>query len=155
MPSSTQIKLKNVIRAFPELNFKEGKAHAWDPVHRCITHTRGESLEAISGLLHEIAHAILEHARFRHDIELLKMERDAWAKAIELAHDKFGINIDKDHAEDCLDSYRDWLYKRSLCPRCRLTGFQVELNSYSCPHCLIDWKVPTSRLCSVKRKILN
>lgn len=127
----------------------------WSPSDDSITYPKSESIDVAYGLIHEIAHAKLGHHTFQHDIELLKMERDAWNQASKIAQAKFSLKINADYIEDCLDSYRDWLYKRSLCPQCHLSGFQVNKHEYSCPHCQIDWKVPVSRLCVVKRKILN
>lgn len=149
-----QITVKDVVRAFPDLKFESGNALMWNPSTTSITYPAVDNIDVVYGLVHEIAHAKLDHHSFQHDIELLKMERDAWNQASEIAKSKFGLKIDSDYIEDCLDSYRDWLYKRSLCPQCHLSGFQVNNHEYSCPHCLIDWKVPVSRLCTVKRKIL-
>lgn len=152
---SKRLQVKDIVRAFPELKFERGKSLMWNPTSASITFPSANSIDVVFGLIHEIAHAKLGHHSFQHDIELLKMERDAWNQASEIAVSKFGLKIDADYIEDCLDSYRDWLYKRSLCPQCHLSGFQVNNHEYSCPHCQIDWKVPVSRLCTVKRKIIN
>ncbi len=149
-----QLKVKDIVRAFPELKFEAGQSLVWNPRSSSITFPNQDNIDTVFGLIHEVAHAKLGHHSFKHDIELLKMERDAWNEASMIAGDKFHLKIDGDYVEDCLDSYRDWLYKRSLCPQCHLSGFQVNNHEYSCPHCLIDWKVPVSRLCAVKRKIL-
>ncbi|MEK7471738.1 MAG: hypothetical protein AAB624_00650 [Patescibacteria group bacterium] len=151
---SKQLRVKDIVRAFPELNFECGKSLSWNPTTASISYPDIDNTDVVYGLIHEIAHAKLGHDSFIHDIELLKMERDAWNQASEIAESKFGLKINVDYIEDCLDSYRDWLYKRSLCPQCHLSGFQVNNHEYSCPHCQIDWKVPISRLCVVKRKIL-
>ena len=149
-----QLKIKDIVGQFPELRFEQGESLCWNPTKKSITHPGKDSLDTIYGLIHEIAHAKLTHSSFLHDIELIKMEREAWNLACEIAQDKFDIKISGEYIEDCLDSYRDWLYRRSLCPRCALSGFQVNSHEYSCPHCLIDWNVPVSRLCTVKRQIL-
>lgn len=151
---SKQLRISDVVQAFPELKFESGKSLSWNPTDAKISYPNTGYTDVVYGLIHEIAHAKLGHDIFQHDIELLKMERYAWNQAIEIAESKFGLKIDVDYIEDCLDSYRDWLYKRSMCPQCHLCGFQVNNHEYSCPHCLIDWKVPVSRLCAVKRKIL-
>lgn len=151
---SKRTTVKDVVRAFPELRFELGSALMWNPSNSSITYPAVDTIDVVYGLVHEIAHAKLGHDSFIHDIKLLKMERDAWNQAREIAGSEFGLKIDTDYIEDCLDSYRDWLYKRSLCPQCHLSGFQVNNHEYSCPHCQIDWKVPVSRLCVVKRKIL-
>lgn len=150
-----QLKIKDIVSLFPELKFEIGKNLSWNPLTKSITLPKKDSEELVYGLIHEIAHAKLAHNTFLNDIELIKMEREAWNKACEIAQDKFELKINNDYIEDCLDSYRDWLYRRSLCPRCALSGFQVNDHEYSCPHCLIDWRVPVSRLCTVKRQILG
>lgn len=152
---SKQTTVKEVVGAFPELKFEGGASLKWNPLSACITFPEQDSSDVVFGLIHEIAHAKLGHHSFQHDIELLKMERDAWNQASKIAHAKFGLKINEDYIEDCLDTYRDWLYKRSLCPQCHLSGFQVNNHEYSCPHCQVDWRVPVSRLCAVKRKILS
>lgn len=152
---SKQLKIKDIVSLFPELKFESGKSLSWNPIKESITLPEKDGINVIYGLIHEIAHAKLIHNSFSHDIELIKMEREAWNKGCEIAQDLLGLKIDSGYIEDCLDSYREWLYKRSLCPRCALSGFQVNDHEYSCPHCLIDWKVPPSRLCTVKRKILS
>lgn len=149
-----QLSVKDITSEFPELRFMEGKTLSWNPQTDTITIPKSDTDDTVYGLIHEIAHAKLTHDSFLHDVDLIKMEREAWNKACEIAKDRFDLKINYEYIEDCLDSYRDWLYKRSLCPRCTLSGFQVNNHEYSCPHCLIDWKVPVSRLCTVKRKIL-
>lgn len=156
MRSKNLLSVSEVTAWFPEISFKEGPRLSWNPHTRTVTYsTQHGSIEDIYGLLHEIAHAELGHTIFHNDIELLKMERDAWHYAKKTAKQKLGVVIDDDFAEDCLDSYRDWLYKRASCPRCRLVGIQVDKNTYSCVHCLIDWRVPASRLCAVKRMVIS
>jgi hypothetical protein len=103
-------------------------------------------------LLHELAHAMLEHNHYKNDINLLKIERDAWALTKKFLNEH-GIEIDKEHIEDCLDTYRDWIYKRASCPRCAHIGYQTSKSSYDCVFCVITWRVPESRLCMVKRTL--
>ena len=84
-------------------------------------------------LLHEVGHAVLEHKSFRTDVERLKMESLAWEEARKLAL-RYGIEFDEEFAEGELDSYRDWLHKKSRCPSCGLTRFQ-DADGYHCPMC--------------------
>ena len=84
--------------------------------------------------LHELSHAILGHRDFKGDVERLKMEAAAWDKARELAS-RYDIKIDDDFIESELDTYRDWLHKKSRCPKCGLTRFQDVDGVYHCPRC--------------------
>ncbi len=90
----------------------------------------GEALQ----LLHEVGHAILRHKDFRTDVERLKMERAAWEQA-RLLCERYNIYYDEDLVEEALDSYRDWLHQRSVCPECGLTRYQGRDGVYHCPGC--------------------
>lgn len=140
---------------FPGVHFAKGTVFSWHPKTNTVYYPAEPLDDAafMTGIIHEIAHSELGHKDFKHDIELLKMERDAWILAGKLIAE-FGGNLDRDHIEDCLDSYRDWLYSRSKCPQCNLVGIQSAAHAYSCIHCSLTWKVPTSRLCTVKRKVI-
>ena len=82
---------------------------------------------------------------------LLKLEVEAWEKAKEVAL-KLDIKIDPNHIEDCLDTYRDWLYKRSVCPKCSNKSLQQsDFNHYECFNCHMRWRVTTSRFCRTYR----
>lgn len=85
-------------------------------------------------LLHELGHAILRHQDFKTDVERLKMEAEAWEKARELAK-RYGLNFEEEFVQDELDTYRDWLHKKSRCPKCGLTRFQDADGTYHCPRC--------------------
>lgn len=85
-------------------------------------------------LLHELGHATLQHREFRTDPERLRMEMEAWRQAERLCG-RYGIEFDMEFAEQQLDSYRDWLHRRSLCPRCGLTCYQTPDGRYHCPGC--------------------
>lgn len=106
-------------------------------------------------LLHELGHALLDHRDFVHDVDLLHIERDAWEKARQLAQ-KYEMEIDDDTVETALDSYRDWLHARSLCPRCHQTGLQDNQTlNYYCVNCPARWQVNDARACGLKRKIVE
>ena len=68
------------------------------------------------------------------DVERLKMEVAAWEKAKELAK-HYGVDVDEDVIQEELDTYRDWLHKKSRCPGCGLTRFQTTDGEYHCPRC--------------------
>lgn len=144
-----------IIKEYQELNFISGEAFSWNPQNKTITYRQKENDDNfLASLMHEIAHAKLNHSFFKYDINLLKMERDAWAMA-SLLIENFRTSLDQNYVEDCMDSYRDWLYSRSKCPKCHYLGIQSDINTYSCIYCSIAWRVPDSRLCTIKRKILT
>lgn len=141
-----------IIDTYPEYNFVRSDKYAWDPNTKTIYYKDViEPLQIhIHSLFHELSHALLDHVNFSNDIKLIKMERDAWALTKTLLV-KYQHEIDTSHIEDCLDSYRDWIYARSKCPQCSHVGVETSNNVYGCIFCPIRWKVPESRLCAVKR----
>jgi hypothetical protein len=146
--------LKQLRKDFPALSFKAGTSHFWSPHDQRITYTlKGqESPEAVWALLHEVGHAMLGHDRYDSDFELLKLEVAAWQKACELA-DKYGVSVDEEHVQDCLDTYRDWLHRRSTCPVCGNHSFQKDPAAYECFNCRTIWKVSVSRFCRPYRRL--
>ena len=68
------------------------------------------------------------------DVERLRMESEAWARARELAA-KYRVEVDENLIQEQLDTYRDWLHKKSRCPICGLTRFQTPDSVYRCPKC--------------------
>lgn len=88
-------------------------------------------------LLHEVGHALLGHCEYGADLERLKMERAAWEKARELCG-RHGVEYDEAAVEGALDTYRDWLHRRSRCAKCGLTRFQGADGRYRCPGCDFD-----------------
>jgi ribosomal protein S27AE len=141
-------------RMFPDLQFCSGEQYCWSPAEKKITYCLNDSEdsdEAVWALLHETGHAALNHSGYKSDYELLKMEIDAWEKAKDLAGE-LGLNISEEHIQDCLDSYRDWLYRRSICPECGTKTIQNDsANRYSCYNCHTDWQVSPSRFCRAYR----
>lgn len=95
-------------------------------------------------LLHEVAHAVLGHDMFDHDIELLKKEREAWSYAEKNLAPVYGITPSEDTRENALDTYRDWLHKRSLCSVCKLNALQYQKGAYKCITCKHQWSVSNS-----------
>jgi len=73
------------------------------------------------------------------------LEVDAWERARRLASD-LGTEIDEDHIQNCLDTYRDWLDKRSICPTCTTKCLQQgDFIHYRCFNCRSVWKVTANR----------
>ena len=124
--------LEQLKNDFPEFRFVSGKKYTFRPPKTIVL----GPLEPFSELLalHELSHAILKHKTFRMDVERLKMESAAWAKARELAI-KYDVKVDEDFIQDELDTYRDWLHAKSKCKKCGLTRYQTPDGIYHCPRC--------------------
>lgn len=131
------------------LTLQQGEMFGWDHTACTITY-RVDEPHAIAYLLHECGHALLGHAEYKRDIELLPMERAAWDEALVLAA-QYTLAIDTDLIEDALDTYRDWLHARSLCPTCEATGIQTAPQTYTCLACHHKWRVNEARSCALRR----
>lgn len=140
-------------KAYPDLLFTAGEQFSWSPESGEIIYRSGTGGDkAIWSLLHESGHALLGHRNYRSDVELVRLEVDAWERARQLAAD-FGIKIDDDHIQNCLDTYRDWLYKRSICPVCGTKSLQQgDYVHYRCFNCHAVWKVTANRFCRAYRR---
>lgn len=130
---------------YPDLVFTVGSSYCWSPKGNQIFYTIDDELMSVAGILHEIGHARLGHTGFTSDIELLRKEVDAWHEAVQLA-EYYRVKIQEEHIQGCLDSYRDWLYKRSHCPRCATAGLQTSSTHYTCINCQTNWQVTGSQL---------
>lgn len=132
----------------PNLQFDHGDAFCWSPTNSCVTYPNRDLNDTSDSwsLLHEAAHGILGHANYESDLELLLMESEAWDKALQLGDD-LGITIDQEHVQDCLDTYRDWLHKRSTCPTCGIVSLQSSPSQYTCHNCNTTWTVSMARFC--------
>ena len=123
MKNSLILKLQ---KQLPNIAFKEAATFYWSPETSTI-HMNSASLENPEGqwaLLHEAAHALLGHEGYQTDAGLLMLEVEAWQAAQKMSQD-LGVNIDEEHIQDCLDTYRDWVYARSTCPTCALNSLQM------------------------------
>lgn len=140
--------------AFPSIDFVDGDSFYWSP-RKQVVHFVSKALNSDTGnwsLLHELGHALLEHQTYASDFELVKLELAAWEKAKVLGR-KYDVVIPEDHIQDCLDSYREWLYLRSTCPTCMNSSQQIDAHTYSCFNCNTVWHVSRSRQCrSYRRK---
>ncbi len=133
MPSLNKLVAK--LRAdFPELSINPGEQAKFTPP-RLIFYTPDTSpLE----LLHELGHYLIKKNSYTSDIELIRIESEAWQKAHDLCAQS-GIKWNQDFAEDHLDTYRDWLHVVSLCKNCQLAGYQDDSGNYHCPLCGVKW----------------
>jgi hypothetical protein len=144
--------LRALEKDFPELVFSPGEAFCWSPKHNTIIYPAQTRSEAADwGLLHEVAHALLDHHNYRSDLELISLESQAWDKAKRLGK-KYGYRISQDHIEDCMDTYRDWLHQRSACPTCATRSLQQDARHYHCHNCGQVWTVTSSRFCRPYRR---
>lgn len=132
-----------------EVVWEAGPGFSWQYRTHTITYDdRDPAAEAL--LLHEAAHAILDHRDYAYDVHLLEMERAAWDNARILAR-RFGVKIQAKTIEEALDTYRDWLHARSLCPRCGSTGVQDGRLNYTCLACHRQWRANEARTCQLRR----
>jgi hypothetical protein len=139
---------------YPNIVFTEGDSFFWSPLTNTVTyssHTSTQPKIAEWALLHEVSHAILRHDHYHSDFELVKLEVEAWTYAKKLAK-SYNIFIDYEHIENCLDTYRDWLHKRSMCPSCKTISTQLSSNVYQCINCMMKWSVTNSRFCRPYRR---
>ncbi len=146
--------INRLIADFPELTFTAGQAHYWCPATGEVFYkltTPGSRKDKWS-LLHEVSHGLLGHTAYKTDLELLQLEVSAWDRAQQLAH-KYRLRISNAYVQDCLDTYRDWLYRRCVCPHCGTQNLQSDSGqSYLCYNCHTEWRVSTSRFSRAYRR---
>lgn len=139
----------------PDITFVSSASFYWSPAKQTIAYKKASlsTKEGAWSLLHETAHALLDHHIYKTDFELLMMEVAAWKHAKSLAND-LGVSIDENYLQDCLDTYRDWLHRRSTCPTCGNVGLQHSDSEYRCHNCHSTWQVTAARFCRPYRKKL-
>lgn len=150
-------KLLFKVRAdFPALTITPGERFSWSPKNREIIYKKGSLNDTANqwALLHELGHATLGHNTYKSDFELLQLEVAAWEEAVVLAK-KYQLFIDEDHIQDCLDTYRDWLHRRSTCPTCGNRSLQENAQEYACFNCGCRWHVTASRFCRPYRRVAS
>jgi hypothetical protein len=147
--------LPKIKQDYPEINFQQGDSFFWTPKDKKITYATHQDIaeHGVWSLLHEVSHAQLEHKTYENDFELLKIESSAWQTAKKIGK-KYGVNIDLEHIQDCLDTYRDWLHHRASCPNCDVVTIQRDDGMYQCFNCRTAWKVPKSPLCRVTKRVI-
>ena len=140
LPTSSSFLLK-IVADFPDFSFRPGKKFSFRPP-KTIFYPKDYNLEKLDSkssyfklsLLHEIGHALSKHHSFDTCAKRVKMEVEAWEKARFLTK-KYQLKVDEDFIESELDSYRNWLYQKSKCPRCSLTRFETPDGNWHCPCC--------------------
>lgn len=136
---------------FPGVNFASGDDFYWSPRTKTVYYAEKSGDDSQITLLHELSHALLDHRQFERDIDLLKIEREAWDYARDVLAPRYNFAISEDVIERMIDTYRDWLHARSTCPSCSMTGVQTAEATYHCLGCSRDWKVNDARRCGLKR----
>jgi hypothetical protein len=146
--------VEKLSNSYPTISLLAGDTYYWSPGDKTVYFkSDNETPEGIWALLHETGHALLDHEQYYTDVELVTMEMQAWEEAKLLAENlQLEVEIDEDHIQDCLDSYRDWLHKRSMCPDCNLSGIQTNTDTYTCVFCHKNWQVSADRFCRPYRK---
>lgn len=142
--------LSSLQRDYPEIHFLPSDKFQWTAQNKTIqyepTHKNAAAL-----LLHELAHANLDHSEFQFDVELVKKESQAWHHASHVLAPRYGMSITEEIQQDAIDSYRDWLHARSLCPDCQTNTLQTKTGTYSCFVCGCQWRANQARLCGLRR----
>jgi len=137
--------ISRLSRDYPDFKFQKGRSEHWSPRANSITYQPNQAFTDLRyGVLHELAHALLGHKTYASDFELLKLEGLAWQKAADIGR-KYKVNIDTEHVQNCLDTYRDWLHRRSTCPVCGNHGLQKDSRAYQCFNCRAVWRVSSGR----------
>lgn len=137
---------------YPQFNYRESDVSSWEPNSKAILYNNNAEPAQV---LHELGHALLGHATFGHDITLLSIERAAWAYAKRELADTYHVSIPEESIENSLDTYRDWIHKRSLCPYCNVSGIQQSKTTYRCTTCDRAWKVNDARSCQLRRTVIH
>lgn len=149
--ANSLVLLLDLLKAdYPDISFQAADHFRWSPETLTIFYNPA-SKTAVWSLLHEVGHMVCGHKNYKTDFGLLRLEVSAWQKAIEVS-DCYGFSISKIHIEDCLDSYREWMFRRSSCPACTQAGIETRTGQYSCINCPKIWHVSSARFCRVYRK---
>ncbi len=144
------------LKNFPEYDFVPGRYYMYSPLSNTITFdTRSiKTNRGKMGLLHEMGHAFLKHRTYKYDMELLKMEMDAWDFARHMAP-KYGVEIDEKHVTQAIATYDNWLSKRATCPDCANFSLQKDRDFYGCFACGSSWEVNWRKDRRVTRKVVE
>lgn len=147
------MQLKEILH---EYNCIPGERFSFSSKNNTITYDP-EVIESPLGklsLLHEIAHLKLGHFCYTYDLELFKMEIEAWEETKVLA-EKYNIPVNLKYIENCLSSYDKWLTKRATCPRCNSFSLQKSETHFFCVYCESRWKVSANKDKRIMRKLVN
>lgn len=151
---STRSLIKQLRGDFPGYTFESSDNFWWSANHQTIHFDPTATNSAVYSL-HELSHALLEHSGYEYDIDLVKLERDAWDYAKRILSPEYNVAIEDTIIQDNLDTYRDWLHARSQCPACEATGLQTKQRAYHCLACGHQWRVNEARICALRRYSLQ
>ena len=143
--------VKKLEKDYPKLKFQLGDMFCWSPEKQTIYYSALNSSSQKALLLHELAHAILNHHDFNQDISLLHQERAAWEYAKKKLSSTYNVEITEEDIENALDSYRESLHIRSKCPDCQNNAPQTKAGTYKCIACGCQWRANDARLCQLRR----
>lgn len=134
--------METIIGDFPQFEFVPATFFMWSPHDQAIFYDteRMQANDGLMALLHEIGHATLGHRIYKFDMELIKMELDAWDVARQLAP-RYDVAIDEEHVAMVVGTYDEWLTKRATCPDCANFSLQKGRDEYSCFDCGAVWQV--------------
>ncbi len=133
----------------PDITIVVGDDFKWSESEQTLMVTNNPHANVY--VLHELAHGILKHTDFSLDIELIRQEREAWDYARSALGPRYGVSIDEDLVEEALDTYRQWMHARSLCPTCGLTALQTKTSTYVCVNCRCSWRPNDARRYALRR----
>lgn len=147
---STNSLIDILTKDFPEFTFQNSTDFCWSNSKKTIF-INPNLPDANLFILHELGHAILGHSVYKRDVDLVKIERDAWEYARLQLAPRYKIKIEEDNIQDNLETYREWLHARSKCPSCDSTGLQIKIHLYRCLACNQTWRVNEARVCALRR----
>ncbi|MGI6612315.1 MAG: hypothetical protein ACOX0Z_01965 [Candidatus Nanosyncoccaceae bacterium] len=140
----------------PEIKFIVGDNFCWSPASQTLFYKdNDQSPKSLHLLLHELAHAKLKHEGYFYDNELVKLELAAWEYSRHNFYPRYVKKFNQALADYYLEYYRNWLYKRSLCPNCQSTGQQADDLIYNCPICGQKWQSNEAKFTRIKKQKLK
>lgn len=148
MQPTSKALLSRLKADYPNIAFVVGDDFKWSGATKKLT--VGDAGNELY-MLHELAHALLNHTDYALDIELLAQERAAWDYARAYLLPKYGVTDDESLVEETLDTYREWMHSRSLCPSCGLSCLQTKTSTYVCVNCRCSWRPNDARRCALRR----
>lgn len=145
-PKTNLPSITDIVNRFSQFTFTPHEVFHWSPKENTVYYCAKDLTkpEGIFQLLHEIGHGLAGHTTYESGIQLLKIEAEAWKYAKKIAT-SYSLTVKTEQIEQCLDSYRDWLYLRSSCPNCRTVAVETSTNHYHCFNCLQKWKSPADQ----------
>lgn len=148
--------LQRIKNDYPEIKFEQADHFSWGPKNSQISYINprvaNQETSFCNKLLHELAHAKLNHQEYTSDAELLRIESAAWVLAKSLAK-KYAVKFEQSEQESSMASYITWASSRSECPKCKKNGLQSSQTDFTCPSCGHKWNVGRSRFTRTYRQI--